>query len=149
MDLVYEIEEGDQYRVGRIIVNIEGDESHTRESVVLNRLSIKSGDIVDIREIRNSTRRLKASQLFLHDPAQGISPEIVVNPTPLGMDASSIADQGGPHSSGGAAYRGQSPEGSATSPSQRATTPRHRVARPLVDLHVNVRPIPEDTGSPP
>ena len=110
LDLVYEIQEGDQYRVGRIFVNIEGDQAHTRQSVVLNRLSIKSGDIVDIREVRNSERRLKASQLFLTDPAQGISPEIVVKPSLLGDDAASIADQGGPGMAPGSQIRGQSPE---------------------------------------
>ena len=113
LDLVYEIKEGDQYRVGRIIVNIEGEQSHTRQTVVLNRLSIKSGDVVDIREVRNSERRLKASQLFLSDPAQGIVPEIVVKPSALTHGARAIAHQPNGQPSGGGTVRGQSPDATA------------------------------------
>ena len=80
LDIVYHIEEGEQYRVGRIIVKIDGDERYTRRSVVLNRISMRPGDIFNLREIRNSERRLMASQLFLTDPAQGIAPSITVKP---------------------------------------------------------------------
>ena len=111
LDLVYKIAEGDQYRVGRIFVNIDGDHSHTRRKVVLNRLSFRSGDVVDIREIRNSERRLQASQLFLHNPAQGVTPKIVVKP--LGPGQSRIASQPGSTSTAGSTSRGQSPENSA------------------------------------
>ncbi len=73
IDLVYDIQEGDQYRVGKITVNIEGDNPHTRRNVVINRLSLAPNDIIDIREIRASERRLKSSELFLSDPTQGVS----------------------------------------------------------------------------
>jgi len=107
LDLVYNITEGDQYLVGRIIVNIEGDHAHTRRSVVLNRLSFKTGDVIDIRKIRNSERRLRASQLFLHNPAQGATPRIVVKPPD--PNGPRIARQ--PSSSAqGSTSRGQSPE---------------------------------------
>ena len=149
LDLVYEIQEGDQYRVGRIFVNIEGEHSHTRQTVVLNRLSIKSGDIVDIREVRNSERRLKASQLFLTDPAQGIAPEIVVKPSALPAGAASIAHQPRGRPSSGGTIRGQSPD--TKTPPRRTNSPTlyHRAFRPLVDLHVNVKPRPDETGSAP
>ncbi|MCU0983043.1 MAG: hypothetical protein MUF25_28110 [Pirellulaceae bacterium] len=39
LDLVYNVKEGGVWRAGRINVNIEGEHPHTRESVVLNRLS--------------------------------------------------------------------------------------------------------------
>ena len=42
LDLVYDIDEGDQYRVGRILVNIDGENPHTRRNVVINRLSLIS-----------------------------------------------------------------------------------------------------------
>ena len=71
LDLVYNITEGDRYRVGRINVEIKGENPHTQITTVLNRLSLKPGDIVDIRELRASERRLKASGLFLVDPDQG------------------------------------------------------------------------------
>ena len=113
IDLVYNIDEGDQYRVGRILVNIDGDETHTRRTVVLNRLSFRPGDVVDVREIRASERRLASSQLFLHNPAQGVSPKIAVKPP---QDDTQIAKQ--PKTAHGGTFRGQSP--------------RHRVKRPVI-----------------
>jgi outer membrane protein insertion porin family len=104
VDLVYNIKEGDVYRVGQINVHIGGDHPHTKRNVVLNRLSLRPGDIIDIRELRNSERRLKASQLFENDPAAGVTPKIVVRPPDLN-DAAIAAN------SAGAAYRGQSPDG--------------------------------------
>jgi outer membrane protein insertion porin family len=103
VDLVYSIKEGDVYRVGKINVHIGGDHPHTQRNVVLNRLSLRPGDIIDIRELRNSERRLKASQLFENDPAQGVAPKIVVRPPELNDVIAA--------NSAGAAYRGQSPDG--------------------------------------
>lgn len=103
VDLVYKIREGDVYRVGKINVHIAGDHPHTQRNVVLNRLSLRPGDIIDIRELRNSERRLKSSQLFLNEPAQGVTPKIVVRPPEL--------DEVIAANSAGAAYRGQSPDG--------------------------------------
>lgn len=102
MDVVYNVKEGTQYRVGRIHVNIDGENSHTRRNVVLNRLSIKPGDVVDVRKIRSSERRLQQSQLFMAKPQQGVMPTIEVKPT-----ADSIADERG--SLGNGTFRGQSP----------------------------------------
>ena len=83
MDLVYNIDEGEQYRVGKIVVNITGDNPHTRRNVVINRLSLAPNDIIDIREIRNSERSLTSSQLFLSDPARGVAPNIAIQPPEL------------------------------------------------------------------
>ncbi|MCA9186808.1 MAG: POTRA domain-containing protein [Pirellulaceae bacterium] len=104
MDLVYKVDEGDQWRVGRINVIVEGENPHTRRSAVLNRISLRPGDVIDIREIRASERRLKSSQIFAVNPAQGIEPRIVVKP-PEQNDtemARKSADQ--------TTYRGQSPD---------------------------------------
>ena len=76
LDLVYHIEEGEQFRVGRIFVNIGGENPHTRLQTALNRMSFRPGDIVDTREISASERRLVASQLFHADPATGARPKI-------------------------------------------------------------------------
>ncbi|MEZ6117372.1 MAG: POTRA domain-containing protein [Pirellulaceae bacterium] len=78
LDLVYNINEGEAFRAGRIIVNIEGENPHTRSSVVLNRMSIKTGDILDIREIRASERRIGSSQIFMANPAMGVMPSIEI-----------------------------------------------------------------------
>ena len=51
---------------------------------MLNRLSLKPGDIVDIRELRASERRLKASGLFLVDPTKGAVPKIVYSAAGVG-----------------------------------------------------------------
>ncbi len=80
LDLVYNVDEGNQYRVGQIHVNINGENPHTRRSVVLSRLSFRPGDIIDSREIRHSEQLLKRSQLFRNAPQEGIAPRIVVRP---------------------------------------------------------------------
>ena len=111
LDLVYNIKEGDQYRVGEIRVHIDGANPHTRRSVVLNRLSFTPGDVIDSREIRDSERRLKFSQLFRNDPQRGIAPRIVVRP-PEKDQSSQIANTplGPRRSAAGGTYRGQSPD---------------------------------------
>ena len=43
-------------------------------------------DIIDIRELRASERRLRAAQLFLDQPQQGTSPRIVVLPPEVKED---------------------------------------------------------------
>jgi len=77
LDLVYKIEEGDRYKVGRINVKIGGDNPHTRRTAVLNRLSLRTGDIASTKKLRDSERRLKASQMLASNPAQGQVPKIV------------------------------------------------------------------------
>jgi outer membrane protein insertion porin family len=103
LDLVYQIEEGEMFRVGKINIHVAGESAHTRRDVILNRLSLQPGDIVDIREVRASERRLKASQLFVTNPAEGTPPRIVIRPPDLAEAASMAQKQGG--------YRGQSPDG--------------------------------------
>ena len=105
LDLVYDIAEGEQFRVGKINVKIAGEFPHTKEQVILDRLSIRPGQIVDIREIRNSERRLKASQLFIVNPTEGNPPQIVVVPPDL-QDAQEVLAGGKKKGS----YRGQSPD---------------------------------------
>ncbi len=80
LDLIYKIQEGDRYRVGKINVKIKGEYPHTQIATVLNRLSFRPGDVVDIREIRSSERRLRLSQLFEANPAQGNAPKIAFSP---------------------------------------------------------------------
>ncbi len=106
LDLVYNIDEGKPWRVGRINVHIEGEHPHTRQSVVLNRLSIRTGDLIDIREVRASERRLKASQLFSNDPTQGETPQVRVRPPELQDTIETIAERDSPAPR---VYRGQAP----------------------------------------
>jgi len=80
IDLVYDIREGDQFRVGNIHVKITGDNPHTRRTVALNRSGLRPGDILDIREVRALERRIKQSQLFLDQPQTGITPRVAIRP---------------------------------------------------------------------
>ena len=75
VDLVYHIDEGQKWRVGRIFVHIGGDNPHTRIQTVLNRVTICPGQIMDIRELKASERRLLASSVFHVDPATGAAAE--------------------------------------------------------------------------
>jgi outer membrane protein insertion porin family len=105
LDLVYQINEGARYRVGRIDVRVHGDHPHTRIRTALNRLDLRPGDIVDTRKIRDAERRLKYSQLFQNDPAQGIEPRIVL--VPPDEEAERLAEEQN------GKVRGQSPDGHA------------------------------------
>ena len=108
LDLVYNISEGQRYRVGQINVRIRGEHPHTRHSVVLNRLSLRPGDILDIRKLREDERRLKSSSLFAADAAKGEGPRITFS-KPTGDDGSRMARD--PDAPGG--FRGQSPDADA------------------------------------
>jgi outer membrane protein insertion porin family len=114
LDLVYKINEGSLYRIGDINIQIKGDNAHTRYATVLNRLSMRPGDIADIRAFRSSERRLKASALYNTDPSKGELPRIVFSPPDAedGGDGSNGAKKrstakrsGNPDS-----FRGQSPD---------------------------------------
>ena len=131
LDLVYNIKEGDRYRVGKINVHIKGDYPHTQITTILNRLSIHPGDVVDIREIRASERRIKASGLFESNPASGNAPKIVFSPpgqetkdedddsTPRDKDKSAAGRKGGRSAGRGGLGRGM---GGNTGDDPNATT---------------------------
>lgn len=103
LDLVYEIKEGEMFRVGEINIQIAGEYPHTRKSVVLNRLSFRPGDIIDTRKVHDSERRIKASQLFVTNPSEGAPPQIIIPPPEL-EDAAAMARR---QEAGGS--RGQGP----------------------------------------
>lgn len=102
LDVVYRVQEGGVFTVGDINVKIDGEFPHTRESVILNRLSLRPGDVLDTRELRASERRLKSSQLFETNPQLGDPPKIVVTPPDLQAIGSTA-------SGGGSTVRGQDP----------------------------------------
>jgi outer membrane protein insertion porin family len=81
--VAYKIKEGDVFSVSEVNVHIAGEFPHTKQTVVLARVSQRPGDIIDMREIRNSERRLKASQLFAGTQNDGEPPRIVVRPPDL------------------------------------------------------------------
>jgi len=97
LDLIYRVKEGQVFTVGDVNVNIAGEFPHTRDTVVLNRLDLRPGDIIDARKMRDAERRLKASQLFNTNPQEGEVPKVAVRPPDL-------------DSIGKMAVRGQSPD---------------------------------------
>lgn len=95
LDIVYKIEEGKVYRVGQIFVDINGEAPHTRQRTVMNRMSLRPGDIVDTRKIKADEIRLKRSQLFVNDPSKGTPPKIVISaPKGATEDAKNLARNG-------------------------------------------------------
>ncbi len=113
IDLIYHIDEGEQWRVGRILVNIGGDHPHTRIQTALNRITLRSGDLMDIRELKSSERRLIASSLYHSDPASGVRPKItyrIPEDGDLGMARGNSQSRGSRRSSQGSGVRGQSPD---------------------------------------
>lgn len=96
LDLVYKIDEGKQYVVGEINVHFEGDYGITKREVVLSRLSLQPGGLIDVREIRNSERRLGAAQIFATQGTPGAQPpRIVVRPPELRALERSASRAGG------------------------------------------------------
>ncbi len=85
LDLVYEIKEGNRYRVGKIDISITGDDTHTSSRVVYDRLSLRPGDILDTTKLRGDEVRLKRSSVFANDPSK--APKIVFEPPPGMEDA--------------------------------------------------------------
>jgi outer membrane protein insertion porin family len=106
LDLVYNVTEGQRYRVGKINVRIRGEHPHTKHATILNRLSLRPGDILDIRKLREDERRLKSSSLFLSDAAKGEGPRIVFSKPDESEEQRRLAES--PDRPG---IRGQSPDG--------------------------------------
>ena len=96
LKLMYHIDEGKRWRVGNIYVHIAGDNPHTKIQTALNRLSFRSGEIADIREIRSSERRLQASGLFMADPVHGVMPKITYHIPEVGKTEMAKGDSGVP-----------------------------------------------------
>ncbi len=81
LDMVYKIEEGEQYRVGTINIHYEGGNGITRHEVVRNRLSLRPGDLIDANKISNDEKRLGAARIFASGQEPGsVPPRIVVKP---------------------------------------------------------------------
>ncbi|MEO1615307.1 MAG: POTRA domain-containing protein [Planctomycetota bacterium] len=80
VDLVYRIEEGDQWKIGEIRVNIEGEPHLMRESVILNMLELQEGQLINRRSLEIGRRRMGNSQLLETNPQIAEPPDIIVEP---------------------------------------------------------------------
>ncbi|MGL4944608.1 MAG: POTRA domain-containing protein [Thermoguttaceae bacterium] len=77
--LVLNVKEGPRCRAGDIQVEIlggEGSAPYTKLQTVLNRMSIKPGDVLSTREVDDSRRRLSYAGIFSTNPMEGTPPEI-------------------------------------------------------------------------
>jgi outer membrane protein insertion porin family len=102
LELVYNVAEGDRYRIGEVNVIIEGESPHTRLNVVKNNIHLRPGDVADIREIREAQRRLMRAGVFeRQDPAK--MPHIKLSRPEDGE--TSVVGRGGVRK-----LRGQSPD---------------------------------------
>ncbi len=80
VDLVYEITEGDRWKVGEIRVNIDGEPHLMRETTMLNLVDLREGDWIDRRTLELNRRRLERSQLLETNPQIADPPDIKVVP---------------------------------------------------------------------
>ncbi len=80
VDLVYEITEGDRWKVGEIRVNIDGEPHLMRETTMLNLVDLREGDWIDRRTLELNRRRLERSQLLETNPQIAEPPDIRVVP---------------------------------------------------------------------
>jgi outer membrane protein insertion porin family len=115
LDLVYDLKEGKRWRVGQIKINIAGENPHTSHMTILDRMSLRPGDIVDTRKIRDDERRLKYSGIFMNDPSKGSPLKIVFSKPADGESDENIANRNAPQKTAAApiGYRGQSPDDEA------------------------------------
>jgi outer membrane protein insertion porin family len=91
LNLIYEIEEGDVYRVSDIRIHIDGDNSYTKHTVPMNLLGrIRPNRVLDSREVEAALRRLRFSNIFNDNPNNGELPQIRVNPVSDEMDETDL-----------------------------------------------------------
>jgi outer membrane protein insertion porin family len=108
LDIVFQIVEGDQFKIGRIDAHISGLNPHTKNAVVLNRLSLIPGYLANNREVKASERRLRFSSLFNSDPSMGTPPSIVIRTDAIdAMLSNGVPEQQQPENN--RTIRGQSP----------------------------------------
>ncbi|MEM9825524.1 MAG: POTRA domain-containing protein [Planctomycetota bacterium] len=81
VDLIYNISEGDRWKVGEIRINVEGDPYLMKESTILNLVMLREGDWIDLRRLEIDRARLERSQLFETDVQVADPPDIKVVPT--------------------------------------------------------------------
>jgi outer membrane protein insertion porin family len=80
VDLIYEVSEGDRWKVGQIRVNIEGEPHLMRETTMLNLVDLREGDWIDRRTLELNRKRIERSQLLETNPMIADPPDIKVVP---------------------------------------------------------------------
>ncbi len=79
MDIVFDVNEDQPYRIRKIIVKIQGDYPTTKEKTVLDRIPVKPGDLADPELFQLAKRRLEGAQIFSTGQGQpGAPPSLEV-----------------------------------------------------------------------
>ena len=112
VDLVITIREGARCYLETLDVEIVGKddtESYTKWHPVLNRSSLRPGDLLRTSEINATKRRLLGSELFNRNPTQGAMPEFIFEYPKAALEAEAAENESEMFSSGPPQIRGQSP----------------------------------------
>ena len=113
VDLVVTVREGPRCALGTLnveIVGLDGAESYTKWHPILNRSSLRPGDLLRTSEINASRRRLMASQLFNTNPTQGPIPEFIFEFPQAALEMEAAAEREAERrASGDPQIRGQAP----------------------------------------
>ncbi len=136
LDLIYNIEEGEQWRVGRIFVHIGGENPHTRKQVALrdSRFGLVTSSIhAKFKPVSGVCNTRVFSKRMTPRGHRG-SRTRFPNCTATALQAAQPPATRSAAGSGGG-YRGQSPDNAAR-PDQPEV---HTTQRPLVDLHYHFR----------
>ncbi|MEO9593107.1 BamA/OMP85 family outer membrane protein [Rhodopirellula bahusiensis] len=80
VDLVYEITEGDRWKVNSIRVEIDGEPHLMRETTMLNLIEMREGDYIDRRDLETGRNRIERSNLLETNPTIAEPPDIIVKP---------------------------------------------------------------------
>ncbi|KLU07339.1 outer membrane protein assembly complex, YaeT protein [Rhodopirellula islandica] len=80
VDLVFEITEGDRWKVNSIRVEIDGEPHLMRETTMLNLIEMREGDYIDRRDLETGRNRIERSQLLETNPTIAAPPDIIVKP---------------------------------------------------------------------
>lgn len=80
VDLIYQITEGDRWKIGQINVNIAGEPHLMKETTMLNLVDMREGDWIDRRTLELSRRRIERSQFLETNPMIAEAPDIKVVP---------------------------------------------------------------------
>ena len=135
VDLVINIREGPRCYLETLdveIIGMNGSESYTKWHPVLNRSSLRPGDLLRTSEINATKRRMLGSKLFNNNPTQGAMPEFIFEYPKAALEAESAAEREAERmASGNPQIRGQAPSGAVF------TTPKHiinKLSEPVIQV---------------
>jgi len=114
VDLIITIREGPRCYLETLdveILGMDGSESYTKWHPVLNRSSLRPGDILRTKEINDTKRRLLHSQLFNSNPTTGAMPDFIFEYPQAAIEAEAAAEAEKERlASGDPQIRGQAPQ---------------------------------------